>query len=173
MSRSPPVPAPRRAALIRAARERIAGDLDTLLLGRQEAALLAALSALARRSGGIGRVAKRAGVNRTFLYRMLSPTGNPEMRTIDAVLRTMGLRVAIRALHRGSDRGRGRKGRAPNGATERRVAIRGLHRGRGRGRMGRPPNGATARATDQAEAERRPKPARKRPARPRPAKRRR
>jgi len=145
MSRSPPVPAPRRAALIRAARERIAGDLDTLLLGRQEAALLAALSALARRSGGIGRVAKRAGVNRTFLYRMLSPTGNPEMRTIDAVLRTMGLRVAIRALHRGS--GRGRKGRAPNGATER--------------------------ATDQAEAERRPKPARKRPARPRPAKRRR
>lgn len=117
MSPSNPRP-PAGPAETRSARERLAGDLDTLLASRRDAELLDALRDLARRSGGIGRVAERAGLNRTFLYRMLSPSGNPEMRTMDAVLRTLGLRMGIRALHRRSN------GRRPESASRRAATSR-------------------------------------------------
>jgi probable addiction module antidote protein len=113
MKRSRTTTAGSRLAKIRAARERIASELDAMLAERRDAELLDALRDLARRSGGVGRVAERAGVNRTFLYRMLSPSGNPEMRTIDAVLRTMGLRVGVRAMLRGRGNGRGSAAKPP------------------------------------------------------------
>lgn len=69
--------------------------LDSLLARGREAELLDAIRDLAKRSGGVSRVAEQADLNRTFLYRMLSPAGNPEMRTIAAVLRVMGLRLSI------------------------------------------------------------------------------
>ena len=78
----------------------IARELDALLEQGLDAEVLDALRDLAKRNGGVGRIAEAAGLNRTFLYKMLSPAGNPEMRTVAAVLRALGLRLGIQPLER-------------------------------------------------------------------------
>jgi probable addiction module antidote protein len=42
-------------------------------------------------------VARQAGVQRESLYRTLSKRGNPRLDTLNAVLRVLGLRMAIQA----------------------------------------------------------------------------
>jgi probable addiction module antidote protein len=42
-------------------------------------------------------VAREAGVQRESLYRTLSKRGNPRLDTLNAVLRVLGLRIAIQA----------------------------------------------------------------------------
>ncbi|MGO8814388.1 MAG: addiction module antidote protein [Terriglobia bacterium] len=42
-------------------------------------------------------VARQAGVQRESLYRTLSKRGNPRLDTLNAVLRVLGLRIAIQA----------------------------------------------------------------------------
>lgn len=44
---------------------------------------------------GFSRVAQDAYLNRENLYRMLSPTGNPQLSSLTALLRSIGLRLAI------------------------------------------------------------------------------
>ncbi|MDD9333917.1 MAG: addiction module antidote protein, partial [Bartonella sp.] len=39
-------------------------------------------------------------LNPTQLYRTLSQKGNPEFRSLNALLRTMGLRLAVQPLER-------------------------------------------------------------------------
>jgi len=56
-------------------------------------------------------VAKEAGVRRESLYRTLSKRGNPRLDTLNAVLRVLGLRIAIQAEGAGSVR---RVGRGPS-----------------------------------------------------------
>jgi len=56
---------------------------------------LLALRALAEAYGGLGVVAAEAGISRESLYRALSPKGNPTLKTLVAVLRTMGLRLSV------------------------------------------------------------------------------
>ena len=56
---------------------------------------LLALRAVAEAYGGLGAVAAEAGVSRESLYRALSPKGNPTLRTLVAVLKTMGLRLSV------------------------------------------------------------------------------
>jgi len=51
--------------------------------------------ALAEAYGGLGAVAAQAGVSRESLYRSLSPKGNPTLKTLLAVLQTMGLRLSV------------------------------------------------------------------------------
>ncbi len=53
------------------------------------------LRALAEAYGGLGAVAAKAGISRESLYRSLSPKGNPTLKTLIAVLNTMGLRLSI------------------------------------------------------------------------------
>ena len=53
------------------------------------------LRALAEAYGGLGAVAAKAGVSRESLYRSLSPKGNPTLKTLVAVLSTMGLRLSV------------------------------------------------------------------------------
>ena len=53
------------------------------------------LRALAEAYGGLGAVAAKAGVSRESLYRSLSPKGNPTLKTLVAVLNTMGLRLSV------------------------------------------------------------------------------
>ncbi len=48
--------------------------------------------------GGVPAVAKSAELNPTQLYRTLSEKGNPELRSLSALLRTMGLRLAVQPL---------------------------------------------------------------------------
>jgi probable addiction module antidote protein len=56
---------------------------------------LLALRTVAEAYGGLGVVAAEAGINRESLYRALSPKGNPTLKTLLAVLKTVGLRLSV------------------------------------------------------------------------------
>ena len=59
------------------------------------AAGLLALRTVAEAYGGLGVVASEAGISRESLYRALSPKGNPTLKTLLAVLKTVGLRLSV------------------------------------------------------------------------------
>ncbi|MGS0742491.1 addiction module antidote protein [Glaciimonas sp. GG7] len=61
-------------------------------------ALLAALRHVAE-AQGMAAVAERAGIPRESLYRALSPSGNPTIKTLLAVLAAAGLKLGV---HRAS-----------------------------------------------------------------------
>jgi probable addiction module antidote protein len=61
------------------------------------AAGLLALRTVAEAYGGLGAVAASAGISREALYRTLSPTGNPTLKTLLAILHTVGLRLSVAA----------------------------------------------------------------------------
>jgi probable addiction module antidote protein len=75
--------------------------------------LLVALRQLAQ-AHGMAQVARRAKVERESLYRALSPTGNPRLSTLIAVLRGLGLALSVEpcivvaAPHRRTRRTRGK-----------------------------------------------------------------
>jgi probable addiction module antidote protein len=56
---------------------------------------LLALRSVAEAYGGLGVVAAQAGVSRESLYRALSPKGNPTLKTLIAVFKTVGLRLSV------------------------------------------------------------------------------
>ncbi len=62
---------------------------------QNRAAGLLALRTVAEAYGGLGAVAAQAGVSRESLYRALSPKGNPTLKTLLAVLKTVGLRLSV------------------------------------------------------------------------------
>ncbi len=56
---------------------------------------LLALRAVAEAYGGLDAVAAQSGISRESLYRALSPKGNPTLKTLVAVLKTLGLRLSV------------------------------------------------------------------------------
>jgi len=56
---------------------------------------LLALRDVAEAHGGLGMVAEQAGISREALYRSLSPKGNPTLKTLLAVLKSMGMRLSV------------------------------------------------------------------------------
>jgi probable addiction module antidote protein len=66
------------------------------------AAGLLALRTIAEACGGLGAIAKSAGISREALYRALSPNGNPTLKTIVAVLGAMGMRLSVEQIQRGN-----------------------------------------------------------------------
>ena len=56
---------------------------------------LIALRTVAEAYGGLGMVAAEAGLSRESLYRALSPKGNPTLKTLLAVLKTVGMRLSV------------------------------------------------------------------------------
>lgn len=69
--------------------------LDAVLADGDQAELMMALRHLAEAFGGVGRIAEQAQLSPTTLYRTLSRTGNPELRSFSAILGAMGLRLAV------------------------------------------------------------------------------
>ncbi len=59
------------------------------------AAGLLALRDIAEAYGGMAAIAQEAGITREALYRALSPTGNPTLKTLLAVLHAMGMRLSV------------------------------------------------------------------------------
>jgi len=59
------------------------------------AAGLLALRTIAEAYGGLAAVAAEAGISREALYRALSPKGNPTLKTLLAVLKTVGMRLSV------------------------------------------------------------------------------
>lgn len=56
---------------------------------------LLALRAVAEAYGGLRAIAAEAGISRESLYRALSPKGNPTLKTLLAVLKTIGMRLSV------------------------------------------------------------------------------
>jgi probable addiction module antidote protein len=55
--------------------------------------LLQALRQVAEARGGIGDLAKKSGLNRESLYRMLSENGNPTIYSLNEVLDALGMQI--------------------------------------------------------------------------------
>jgi len=72
--------------------------LNAVLEDGDEEELLMALRRIAEARGGVQKLAQRAKLNATSLYRTLSPRGNPELRSLTALLKAMGMRLAVRAV---------------------------------------------------------------------------
>ena len=75
--------------------EEASAYLNVALEEGDPAVFLLALKDVANIHGGIGKIAKRAKLNRESLYRMLSENGNPTVNSLNALLRTLGLKLAI------------------------------------------------------------------------------
>ncbi len=76
-------------------RKDVAAYLNAALEDGSPAVLLQALRNVAQTKGGMGALAKAAGVSRESLYRTLSARGNPKVDTLIALLRAMDLKLAV------------------------------------------------------------------------------
>jgi probable addiction module antidote protein len=72
--------------------------LDAILKDGDEGELLQALQRMSKAFGGVGEIAGRAELNAKSLYRALSAQGNPEMKTLVAILKAMGMRLSVKPL---------------------------------------------------------------------------
>jgi probable addiction module antidote protein len=69
--------------------------LNGILEDGEQGELLIALRQMAKAFGGVQSLAKKANLNPTQLYRTLSEQGNPELRSLSAILKALGLRLAV------------------------------------------------------------------------------
>ena len=76
-------------------RKLAAAYLDEVLKDGDQKELMLALRRFSEAFGGVPALAQQAGLNPTTLYRTLSTDGNPELRTLRALLRAMGLRLSV------------------------------------------------------------------------------
>ncbi len=74
---------------------RAVGYLNASLEGGDPNVFLLALRDVARARGGVAKLAENASLNREHLYRMLSENGNPELRSLEALLDALGFRLSI------------------------------------------------------------------------------
>lgn len=72
--------------------------LDAVLADGDQAELMLALRHMADAFGGAAKIAEQAHLSPTTLYRTLSKAGNPELRSLSAILGAMGLRIAVQPL---------------------------------------------------------------------------
>lgn len=69
--------------------------LNAILEDGDQGELLIALRQMAKAFGGMQTVAEKAQLNPTQIYRTLSAEGNPGLTSISAILRAMGMRLAV------------------------------------------------------------------------------
>lgn len=72
--------------------------INGILEDGNQAELLIVLRQMAQAFGGVQAVAEQAKLNPTQLYRTLSPKGNPALNSLLAILKVMGLRLAVQPL---------------------------------------------------------------------------
>ncbi|MCX6358955.1 MAG: putative addiction module antidote protein [Armatimonadetes bacterium] len=78
-------------------------------------AFLAAVGHIVRANGGMTQCARETGLSREALHRMLRRDGNPELRSVAAVLRARGLVLGVRTV--GTGIGDGAEEPAPDTAA--------------------------------------------------------
>ena len=69
--------------------------LNAVLADGERGEQLLALRRMAEAFGGVAALAGKANLNPKTLYRTLSADGNPELRSLSALLGAMGLRLAV------------------------------------------------------------------------------
>lgn len=77
-----------------------AAYLEAVIEEGDQAAIMLALRQVARARGGIAEIARKAKLTREATYKMLSRTGNPELRSLTSVLRATGLRFSVKPMKR-------------------------------------------------------------------------
>jgi probable addiction module antidote protein len=65
-----------------------------------QGAIMLALRQVAQARGGIAEVARKAKLTREATYKMLSKQGNPELRSLKALLKAAGLRIAVKPIEK-------------------------------------------------------------------------
>ena len=76
--------------------------LNAVLEEGDQEELMVALRYMARAFGGLPKLAESARLNATTLYRTLSPKGNPELKSMTALLKAMGMRLAVQPIQKGA-----------------------------------------------------------------------
>ena len=69
--------------------------LTQVLAEKDSAAFLIALKDVVEAGGGPGQLARRVGLKRPSLYKILSKKGNPTLETLQEILKPLGLRLCI------------------------------------------------------------------------------
>lgn len=82
-------------ALLRADTEFAAQYLTDAIAEGSHEELLIAMRRLACAHGGVRALARDSALNASQLYRTLSAKGNPELRSLTAMLDALGLRLAV------------------------------------------------------------------------------
>jgi len=72
--------------------------LNSVLEDGDQEEVMVALRRVSEAFGGVTQLAADAKLNATTLYRTLSPQGNPELRSLTALLKAMGLRLAVQPI---------------------------------------------------------------------------
>ncbi len=72
--------------------------LNTVLEDGDQEEIMVALRRIAEAFGGVPKLAESAKLNATTLYRTLSRKGNPELRSMAALLKAMGMRLAVQPI---------------------------------------------------------------------------
>jgi probable addiction module antidote protein len=75
--------------------EYLKSALEEIENPKHRAVGLLALRDVAEAYGGLAMVAQQAGITREALYRALSPSGNPTLKTLLAVLHAVGMRLSV------------------------------------------------------------------------------
>ena len=94
--------------------------LNVLIDDADEEELTAALGRIARASGG-PKLAEKVELNAPSFYRTLCRRGNPELKSVAALLKAMGIRLALQPLEDGK-RDAGRRYAAQRDAARRYAA---------------------------------------------------
>jgi probable addiction module antidote protein len=74
--------------------------LNSILEDGDQEELMLALRRMSKAFGGVQKLAEEAELNVNSLYRTLSSKGNPELKTLRAVLQAMGMQLTVRPLRK-------------------------------------------------------------------------
>ena len=74
--------------------------MEAVIEDGDQGAIMLALRQVAQAQGGIAEVARKAKLTREATYKMLSKSGNPELRSLKALLAATGLRLAVRPIEK-------------------------------------------------------------------------
>lgn len=77
-----------------------AAYLEAAIEDGDQGAIMVAMRDIAQAQGGIAQVARKARLTREATYRMLSKSGNPELRSLSAILKAAGLRISVRPIEK-------------------------------------------------------------------------
>ena len=75
-----------------------ASRLDAALEESETQAFMVALKEVIRARGGFSATARKTGLNRTALYKIVSAHGNPALSTLVVLLSVVGLRLSIKPI---------------------------------------------------------------------------
>ena len=91
--------------------------LNGVLQDGDQKELMLAMRRIAEAFGGVSELAKRTNLHAKTLYRTLSQQGNPELKSLTALLKAMGMRIAVAPIKSSV--------KAP---PRRRVAVKNAHK---------------------------------------------